>query len=250
MAQRYFVKDIINLKRTNGSYTVGYSIVIGALQDLSAYISMLHPAEKEKYEQLRHPERKKTYLLGRIAAKHALSMVSPTQSFPDIHIDSGIFCFPVARHKHGNIQVSISHTNNIGIAIAYQEEHPASVDIEYLYPDSASHMQAALNQQEIARAQLLRLPLNILYAIGWTAKEALSKIIRTGLTLDFDILEIDSIVNARGLIICTFKNFKQYKTYTFIGRRYALTLALPLRTMADLSRLRQTFLKVIIDAGI
>ena len=45
----------------------------------------------------------------------------------------------------------------------------------------------------------------------WSIKESVSKIIRTGLTTDFKLFEIDSFEQHGDEFSCTFKNFMQYR---------------------------------------
>ena len=49
----------------------------------------------------------------------------------------------------------------------------------------------------------------------WTAKEALSKILKTGLMTSFKILEIDKIEHKDGYWLSYYKSFGQYKVISF-----------------------------------
>lgn len=58
--------------------------------------------------------------------------------------------------------------------------------------------------------------LKVAYTLLWNIKESLSKIIKTGLMIDFKILELESIELENGYHVGYFKNFPQYKSVSLI----------------------------------
>ncbi|WP_315823364.1 hypothetical protein [Paraflavitalea speifideaquila] len=118
---------VIELQRTDSSYTAHYSIVNESLAALTPYLCLLHDRERNYYEALKVDLRRSSYLLGRLAAKTAVSTASGKQvtDMAAFYIGFGVFKFPVVKHCfHSNMQVSISHCDDIGIALAFPEEHP------------------------------------------------------------------------------------------------------------------------------
>jgi 4'-phosphopantetheinyl transferase len=62
----------------------------------------------------------------------------------------------------------------------------------------------------------------------WTIKEAVSKAIKVGLMTPFATLEISSLHRlSDGGLLCYFKNFAQYKCYSWIIGKWILSIAIP-----------------------
>lgn len=101
-------------------------------------------------ENIKYNRRKQSYLLVRIAAKKALSEFT-TQVPDSIWIDKGAFHFPVVKniYHHDNLQVSISHCNDIGIASAFIENHPLAIDIEFINVDQCQFIEKNLTSKEL-----------------------------------------------------------------------------------------------------
>lgn len=64
----------------------------------------------------------------------------------------------------------------------------------------------------------------------WTAKEALSKVLRTGLMTPFEIFEISKIEINDNYTMCYYKNFTQYKAISFTVYKYMCSMVYPLKT--------------------
>jgi phosphopantetheinyl transferase (holo-ACP synthase) len=79
------------------------------------------------------------------------------------------------------------------------------------------------------------LPLHVGYALLWTMKESMSKILKTGLTITFNLLEIDTL-NKTGLTVTgTFTNFTQYKAIASHRTTYVCSVTVPRQTDVDLN---------------
>lgn len=122
--------DIVFLKREDANFKASFCVVNEALSELVKQTSILHPEEKAYYKTLKFDRRKKSYLLGRIAAKQAVFKLLDNKLINSFSIAFGVFYFPVIKHvENKNIQVSITHCDSIGIALAYSEEHPLGIDV-------------------------------------------------------------------------------------------------------------------------
>ena len=75
----------------------------------------------------------------------------------------------------------------------------------------------------------------------WSAKEALSKLLKTGMMLDFKFLEIDRIINENESTTLYFKNFGQYKAVCTTNSEYAIAIALPKLTTIQPQKIWDTF---------
>jgi phosphopantetheinyl transferase (holo-ACP synthase) len=64
----------------------------------------------------------------------------------------------------------------------------------------------------------------------WTAKEALSKVLKTGMMTPFYVYEINKITAKNKYVISDFKNFAQYKGISFNLGSYVCTIVYPKST--------------------
>ena len=163
------------------------------------YSSFLHPIEEAYFSGLTHPRRQHSYLLGRYCAKQAIRACHNDVDVKEISIEAGVFDHPVVTYEaHSPLQVSISHTSDFGAAVAFPEVYPMAIDVETICPSKGDTIKSQLSSAE----QKLRL---FSYKGGeqdhettqltllWTVKEALSKALRCGLTVPFEVLEIEPI---------------------------------------------------------
>lgn len=233
-------KGVIPLERKERTFMAGFCIIHKELQDLESITHLLHPKETTTVQALKFGKRKSSYLLGRYAAKKALSILFPTVAADSILISSGIFKFPVIESHHiHNTKVSISHCDTIGIALAFPESHPIGVDIERVNEKGIDALKSVINDQEFNLLTSYLLPSSVCYTMIWTIKEGLSKILKTGLMADFNILEIESISKEGNTYISTFKNFAQYKAVSYCIDEYICTLVLPKNTSPILSEFEE-----------
>lgn len=237
----------IELIRSDSQYSASFSIIKSPLPGLTAYLPFLHEVERNYYDTLKADMRRSSYLLGRLAAKTALSVMtgSDVTQMASFYIDFGVFQFPVVKSfPHQNSQVSISHCQHIGIALAFPEEHPLGIDIEKIDPDKAAALESFSTPKD--KEQFAGIGLNTLvgYTLMWTVKESLSKIIRTGLTMDPGILEVKSFERIGDCYISTFTHWPQYKSISFQCGEYICSVTLARKTTPGLDRFVQLCLDI------
>jgi phosphopantetheinyl transferase len=225
-------------------YKAGIALIKGDSSLLSLQHNFLSTHEQEQYEELQFQRRKNSFLQGRISAKVAIDELIGTSNSKNITIEKGVFGFPVVKGVVDNIQLSISHTAGFGVCIANFEEHPMGIDVEKIDVSRSELLQTYINSEE----SLLLIASKINVDTGfflWTIKEALSKILKTGLTLDFKILQIKSTRQIQENIWeSTFTNFSQYKAISIFSHYYALSMVLPLNSTLSFSDL-QFILKIV-----
>jgi phosphopantetheinyl transferase len=204
--------------------------------------NLLHDAELQYLETLTYERRKRSYTLGRLSAKLAIQKLTNHILATSIHIESGVFGFPIVSNTNlKNIQVSITHSGPLGVSIAFEEKHPMGIDLEKIRPDNDKVILNQISQSERSLLQgINKFNLEGFTSI-WCAKEALSKILKTGMMINFSFLEIDHVEMNLKTIMYEFKNFGQYKALCYTNEMYAIALVLPKKTSVNLEEFRRAF---------
>jgi phosphopantetheinyl transferase len=200
---------------------------------LATYYHYLSEAEQALMDSFGSYQRKVNYLAGRVCAKEALSSYTGyAYAYPQFVIDKGIFEYPVVRHPafSSSLQVSISHCSDLSGAVAFSENHPVGIDIECLNPAISDFKEEIITDEE--RAHIARQPGDptVLYTALWTAKEALSKILRTGLMTPFRLLSVDKIIAHPYGVELHYEHFHQYKCLCLLVGKRVVALAMPRKT--------------------
>lgn len=232
------------LYRGNKAISIAVATVSGKLQKLSIYLKHLNEQEKFRFQEMRYDRRKTSYLLGRLSAKSALSSLTGISDVSQIFIDTGVFDFPVVRSSKietQNLQVSISHCDMIGTSIAFEETHPMGIDLEKIQPQNEDVMQSQLTENEQILLKDLHLNNAIGYAIIWSVKESLSKVIKTGMMLDFSLLEVANTTVENNGYISVFSHFGQYKAVSYCFGSYVVSITLPKKSKADFHQIWALF---------
>lgn len=194
--------------------------------------AILHSDELLGWNSLHYDRKQKEFLLGRYAAKRAGANLLGRDRLADIVIRNGVFSQPLIGSPAGNnVQVSLSHSGDWGAAIVFPEAHPMSIDIEEISGRSGEVLKdklTAIEQQLLDEHFMGNKSTG--YTWIWTVKEALSKVLKTGLTTPLHVLEISSVTRKDGDLIAQFSNFPQYKALTVTASYFVYTLVLPRRT--------------------
>lgn len=250
--------ETLILQHENSFFTGGFCLSAMPLKNLlETRTTFLHPAEQLFFNKLEYPKRQHSYLLGRFCAKQAFLSIDNTQNPTLVRIENGVFMQPVLYYPHSNnftqenLQVSISHTENMGAALIFPEAHPMSIDIESIDNDKNEVILEKLtnNEKEIlssfSRKTSLQSEtftgdslLTVFLQVFWTSKEALSKVIKCGLTIPLELLEIDSMMQNENYFVSTFKNFYQYRAITFVVRDKVCSIVYPKKTKFELRILK------------
>ncbi|WP_169051658.1 4'-phosphopantetheinyl transferase superfamily protein [Flavobacterium sp. H122] len=233
----------ILLKRKKKDLLAAFCILNKDLPSIQEKITYLHPNEQNHYNTLKYDKRKLSYLLGRIAAKKAINELIDVND-QSIFIDFGIFQFPIVKSfENHNIQVSISHCDNIAIVLAFPEEHPLGVDIEKIKEDSITAIKQQITDSEMNLILECQTSFPIGSMVVWTVKEAISKIFKTGLTMDFKMLEIQSLKKEGSIYLSSFTHFTQYKAISYHSGNYVCSIVLPKNTNPGLDQFWNSFAK-------
>jgi 4'-phosphopantetheinyl transferase EntD len=230
------------LKRENSTHAAGFCIMQASLAQLSSLHALLHPEERAYFDTLKFDRRKESYLLGRITAKKAIGALSAFENLGAICIEPGVFQFPVVKYSvTRNLQICITHCDQSGIALAYPEVHPLGVDIERTDKANIDAIRTQLTRDELTLTTAVSLEPATACTMVWTMKEGLSKILRTGLTMDLKLLEIQSLVKEDDLYTGQFKHLIQYKAISCVAGPYVCSVVVPRKTTPDLSQFWDAF---------
>lgn len=227
----------IRLLRADAAFT-GYFASIGAeaypaLRERAEAI--LHPAELAYFRPLPAEARRVSFLLGRYAAKCALLRRLGPVNLSAIEIRFGVFknpivCFPLEEPWH----VSITHSDTVACALAFPAAHPMALDLEHI--DAARTRVMATQCRESERSELAAIGLteDAACTVLWTAKEAVSKALGTGMMTPFELFEVQAVESLgggqfRGL----YKAVGQFQFRAWILGDTVLTIALPKNTRME-----------------
>jgi len=198
-------------------------------------VKYLHPKERNYYETLKFEKRIKSYLLGRYAAKMAVGAFTGEEQLDRILIQQGVFSQPIVTClSQQNIQVSITHSDDFGAAVAFSEAYPIGIDLERISLNKTDILENQITETEKELiGQLMKTKLysyEALLTLFWTAREALSKVLKTGLLTPFTIYEIGKLEIKSGYIVSYFKNFAQYHNISFQLDHYMCSITCPKKT--------------------
>ncbi|MBV8278276.1 MAG: 4'-phosphopantetheinyl transferase superfamily protein [Verrucomicrobia bacterium] len=205
---------------------------------MQAAAVLLGKTETAYFSTLRFARRQASYLLGRYAAKVALSAVLAEPDLRAIEIERGVFEQPVVRcSRSGGWEVTISHTEDVGVALAYPAGHPMGIDLEHIEPGQYETILSQLSEREIGWLNLRSAERLQFASALWAAKESLSKVLRTGLMANiraYDLAEFN-LIDAR-VWEGFFENFAQYKARVWMGSKHVLSITLPKRSTLVLDK--------------
>jgi phosphopantetheinyl transferase len=196
--------------------------------------SILHADELKYFQSLSALKRKKDFLLGRYAAKRALLELVPGGSLAGIHIQPGVFQQPIVKGKgFEQLSVCITHSGHHAAVIAFPTGHPVGIDIEWHDDAHIETLSTQVSQKELPLdASQFKIQAEIeRYTRVWTVKEALSKILKCGLTTPFSIFEITpDPLKETGIWTGGFENFHQYRFISIASANTSFSLVHPGRT--------------------
>jgi 4'-phosphopantetheinyl transferase len=234
----------LTLQRADGLHSAAIAVVQNSLDQLKEIRhSFLHEKELNFFDTLRFPKVQHSYLLGRYAAKMALKTLMNDVMVTEARIGSGVFQQPVLYLAGtGNVQVSISHTTEMAIAVVFPEEHPMGVDVENVQAEQAETIKGIITAGEKEKLSTIDSDENKSLTIVWTIKEALSKVLKTGLMTPFHLYEIENVDQEEEAVICSFINFPQYKSVSWISNGQAWSVVLPKKSILDIKALQRLYL--------
>lgn len=156
-------------------------------QQEQAYLSRL--CEKKQLEFVR----------GRCAAKTAIAELE-SDNVAEVSILRGQRGEPIV--SGSDCCVSISHSKNTAVALAFRSDANFGVDIEHVNAKFVKSLRRMTN------AIVEHVPDNVReLTIAWTLKESLSKCLKTGLTIAFENLAFSEFHKSGEIYTCCFSKY-------------------------------------------
>ncbi|NQY74502.1 MAG: 4'-phosphopantetheinyl transferase superfamily protein [Candidatus Margulisbacteria bacterium] len=230
----------VGLKRQSISHIGVLSFFCQQQEKLSTLISQyLHPNEVKRAAQYTNDRRKQSYILGRVASKLSALQYFNSHSPKFIEIKSGIFNQPMIEYKgFSSPELSISHTNSVSTAMISPAGHLSGIDLEKV---SSSKENAILSQLTPEETQIVRSSTSMTFserlAMIWVIKEALSKTLKCGLMTPFKVLETKDLRFTSNASETIFRNFSQYKGYSWFIKPYAFGMVVPKNTEINIQKI-------------
>jgi 4'-phosphopantetheinyl transferase EntD len=179
-------------------------------------LDFLHVKEQTYFTSLQYPKRQYSYLLGRFCAKHAISNYLQNKSLSSTLIENGVFNQPIVYHPFPtDVEISISHTDSMGAALAFPNAHPMGIDLEMINEAHVTTIKSQLTLIEQQKAALFSENEPLVCTLLWTVKEALSKALKCGFMISFELFEIEEIKHKENYVESSFKHFQQFKALSF-----------------------------------
>jgi phosphopantetheinyl transferase len=206
-------------------------------------INTLSFDELNYYKRLKSDRRKKSFLIGRYTAKIAVSNFSNEKNLNNISVVNGVFKQPIAIGN--NVEVTISHSGDLAITVAYSRELIIGIDVEKVDYKVCQISKDKIINNEVILVSAIDLPETEKFTMLWTIKESLMKVLKTGLEVSYCILEISKIYKEGPFIYNEFKNFPQYKCVSFSIQNYMFSITYPrkINLRVDLDSIKKSVFK-------
>ena len=205
--------------------------VFFAAADALAPEEFLSENEKLQAAGFQFPAKKENFLLGRLAAKRALSVLLAETDLRRIEIISGIYGQPLVQHpRAAAAQVTVSHSHGHAVALAFPAAYPMGIDLETVSAVSAATILGEIGASPAELAWLVASGVDEATAccVLWTAREALGKSMQIGINSPLGILALGEIRNAGARKWAgRYLNFPQCLCMTQAEGGRVLSLALP-----------------------
>ena len=233
----------LTLRRADRSYRAYLGLDVSPTASLLCYADQfLHADECAKLAALtsdsgqgaRTAAALADFLRSRHAGKSVLTAYLPSTGPTPFNIQSGVFGQPLVAYPGTEpLGISLAHSHGAAAALAFSECHPMAVDLELITPDNHEKITSQLTHAETLLASSLGEETSVGYTRLWCIKEALAKVLKTGLLVPMDWYEIESTEIHNQLVISYFRHFLQYQAISFEWQGYVCAVVLPRASGCD-----------------
>lgn len=215
--------------RLNGaSYPFSVGLCRKSLDSLTPSMEKwLSAAELKAAHHYQYPMRQHSFLVGRYIAKKTLAcyLEAPEMDLREVEIKNGVLGQPVLSQP---LWLSISHSKHYGLAVCSPLSCPITVDIEETEMSGYDHLLSVMTENEKTLSELNQSDnKGLFYVLIWTMKEALSKFLMGGLSIDYRILSVSNVVISGNSTHASFEHFPHLKAYSLCMRDAVSTFVYP-----------------------
>ena len=176
-------------------------------------------------------KRKTEFLRGRCASKSALAEFSSNCEVKDISITHGTLGEPIVTDE--SFGVSISHSENIAVALAFKKMFSFGIDVERV---NEKFTKALHRVTDVAKEQV---PDNIAdLTVAWALKEALSKCLKTGFTIAFDNFAFSEFRKVDGIFNCKFTKYSNFLGRAILKHNTVLAIVGERQSMSEIDMIK------------
>lgn len=186
----------------------------------------ISPLEWERSLQFQHDRARNSFLLGRRCAKQALHLLDPSLDLPSLSLISGLPGHPLFTGTLNPYEVSISHSIDFALSILSPATHPVTIDLERVRPERIEAIDRMLTEREKKIVKISPDP-EATATLLWTAKEALSKWLRCGMSVDFKMLEIQTLQQESDRLSGTFSHLFHLRFESWSVGEWWITVVFP-----------------------
>ncbi len=167
-------------------------------------------------------KRRTEFFAGRVAARLALTELHGSESVTILNNDAGV---PVVSNE--KLAVSISHSEDIAVALAFESDFSFGIDIQIIRAKSVKALKRLVTEKFV--------PDDAMHlTVAWAIKEALSKCLKTGFTIPYEEFLLADFIKNRNLFECTFVKYPQYIGRAVLWKNYAIAIVGNKEYMADM----------------
>ncbi len=157
----------------------------------------------------KNKKRQKEYFTTRLMVKE---LVGADQQ---IRIENGILGNPILTGDSLNRQISISHSKSYAAVLIGARDMTVGIDIEDILGRDREELDVALTENEHVFEEKFK-DQECFKLTLWTAKEALSKFLKIGMTADWRIFEIANVLKNQTGYEIGFRFFPDLKAYSVL----------------------------------
>jgi 4'-phosphopantetheinyl transferase len=195
----------------------------------------LSPAESRRLERMQFAAKRASFAVGRLAAKRAVAGLLGEMDLRRIEIAAAIHGAPFISAPACNLGVTLSHSGDSAVAMAFPREVPIGIDLETAGRAEARAVLAALQCSAAEDAWRVACGLGDAAAstMLWSAREALGKALGTGIATPPGVLALGALEAVDGGWHCSYLNFARFSCRVRLRGDRVLALALPVEVAAD-----------------
>ena len=191
---------------------------------------LLRGEEIARFHRITHVGVRRDFLLGRMAAKTALSACLPDIPAKAWEIRRGCWHQPVVRGPVGGLAVTLAHQEGVAVALAHDDRAMAGIDVEPFDREMAAAVASQVSASEAAWARTMSGAPG--WHLLWTAREALGKLMRSGLLRPQVLAATQDWKRCPAGWTATFEQDDLIAARSVVSRGYVVTWVLPRGSLA------------------